>query len=132
VGGGDNSLGMPRTCLSALVAVAALATVVPVAAHADRPPTKRERAGIANKVEVPARCLKIRVSTVNTRWAKMRLRNLRKSCQRWAADGVAVYKRRKDGGWRFVTAGSAFDCPVPKVPPRVVTDLHIRCYDQPG
>jgi hypothetical protein len=122
---------MFRTCLSALAAVAALA-IVPAVAHADRPPTKRERAGIAKKVEVPARCLAIRVSTVNTRWAKIRLRNLRKSCQRWAADGVAVYKRRKDGSWRFVTAGSSFDCPVPKVPPKVVTDLHIRCYDQPG
>jgi hypothetical protein len=51
----------------------------------------------------------------------------RRSCRRWAADGVAVYKRRTSGGWRFVTAGSAFDCPVPKVPPKVVDDLHIHC-----
>ena len=119
---------MTRTCLSAFAAVAALA-IVPAVAHADRPPTKRERAGIAKKVGVPARCLRIRVSTVDTRWARMQIRNLRESCRRWAADGVAVYNRRKDGGWRFVTAGSAFDCPVPKVPPKVVVDLHIRCYE---
>jgi hypothetical protein len=119
---------MSPTCRPLLAALAGLA-LIPAVAQADRPPTKRERAGIAEKVGAPARCLKIRVSTVNTRWARMRLRLKRESCQRWAADGVAVFKKRKGGGWRFVTAGSAFDCPVPKVPPRVVEDLRIRCND---
>jgi hypothetical protein len=122
------SVGMCTPCRSLLAALAAL-SLLPAAALADRPPTKRERAGIAQKVGVPARCLAIRVSTVNPRWAKTRIRLARKSCERWAADGIAVFKRRNDGGWRFVTAGSAFDCPVPKVPRRVVEDLHIRCYD---
>jgi hypothetical protein len=120
---------MSRTCRSLLACLALLA-LAPAVAQADRAPTKRERAGIAKKVDAPARCLKIRVSTVNTRWARMQLRLRRESCQRWAADGVAVYKKRKRGGWRFVTAGSAFECPVPKVPRRVVKDLDIRCYDQ--
>ena len=115
-------------CRSLLAALAALA-LLPTTALADRPPTKRERAAIGKGVDVPVRCLKIRVSTVNTRWASMQVRSLRRSCRRWAADGVAVYKRRTSGGWRFVTAGSAFDCPVPKVPPKVVEDLHIHCED---
>jgi hypothetical protein len=122
------SAGMRTPCRPLLAALAAL-VLLPAIALADRPPTERERAGIAKKVGVPARCLKIRVSTVNTRWAKTRIRVARKSCARWAADGIAVFKRRTGGGWRFITAGSAFDCPVPKVPPRVVADLHIRCYD---
>ena len=119
---------MCTPCRSLLAALAALA-LLPAVALADRPPTSHERAGLSNKVGVPGRCLAIRVSTVNPRWAKTRIRLARKSCRRWAADGIAVFKRRTGGGWRFVTAGSAFDCPVPKVPPRVVEDLEIRCYD---
>jgi hypothetical protein len=98
----------------------------PGVASADRAPTERERASIARAVDVPKRCLKIRVSTVNRRWSAVRLRLAKRSCQRWAADGVAVYRRRS-GRWRFVVAGSAFECPVPKVPRRVVRDLDIPC-----
>lgn len=97
-------------------------------AEADRGPTKRERAGVAKAVGAPARCVRVRVSTVNRRYASALIRNGRRSCRRWAADGVAVF-RRGDGRWRFVTAGSAFECPVPKVPRRVARDLGIRCYD---
>jgi hypothetical protein len=120
---------MSTPCRSLLAALAALLLLPTTGALADRAPTKQERAGIAKKVGVPARCLKIRVSTVNSRWASTHVRNARTSCRRWAADGIAVFKRRKAGGWRFVTAGSAFECPVPKVPPRVVEDLGIRCED---
>ena len=118
---------MSTPCRALLAALAALFLLPTTGALADRAPTKQERAGIAKKVGVPARCLRIRVSTVNTRWASTHVRNARRSCRRWAADGIAVFKRTKAGGWRFVTAGSAFDCPVPKVPPRVVEDLRIRC-----
>jgi hypothetical protein len=58
-------------CRTLLAALAAL-LLRPTAALADRAPTKAERAGIAKHVDVPLRCLKIRVSTVNTRWASMR------------------------------------------------------------
>jgi len=46
-------------------------------------------------------------------------------CQ--AVDGVVVFRRRVNTTrWRFVTAGSAFSCPVPHVPAKAVADL-IHC-----
>ena len=54
------------------------------------------------------------------------MRNRRASCADYAADGVAIFKHRR-GKWRFVTAGSSFDCPVPDVPRRIAKDLRIAC-----
>jgi hypothetical protein len=116
-----------RLALIALIAACAL----PAGAAADRAPTKAERAGIATAAKVPAGCLKIRVSTVNARYASTYRRNAKRGCKAYQADGVAVFKRRKSGSWKFVTAGSSFTCPVPHVPKRVAADLDIRCYD-PG
>jgi hypothetical protein len=98
----------------------------PSIAQADRAPTERERAGIAKAMGVPKRCLRIRVSTVNKRWSATSIRNARRRCARWAADGMALFRKR-NGRWRFVTAGSAFDCPVPDVPRRVQRDLDVPC-----
>ena len=114
---------LPRSTLA--VSLSAL-LALPVAAHADRPPTKQERVDIAHAIGVPKRCLRTRVSTVDERWSRTSIRNLKASCQDHAADGVAVYKRRR-GEWRFVTAGSSFDCPVPDVPGRIAKDLKIPC-----
>jgi hypothetical protein len=110
----------------ALAVAAALLLAVPAAAQADRAPTKREHAAVATAVGVPKRCLRVRVSTVDERWATARVRNGKASCAEHAADGMAVFKRRR-GAWRFVTAGSSFDCPVPDVPRRVARDLRIPC-----
>lgn len=107
----------------------ATSLVLPAGAAADRAPTKAERAGIAEAADVPSRCLKIRVSTVNASYSSAYRRNLRRGCKPYQADGVAVFKRRKAGGWAFVTAGSAFECPVPHVPRKVARDLDIECYD---
>ena len=37
----------------------------------------------------------------------------------------------RGGAWRFVTAGSSFDCPVPDVPRRIAKDLKIPCEPRP-
>jgi len=110
-----------------LAAVLAVTLTLPSSADARRKPTPRERAGVARAAGVPARCLFIRVSTVDRRYAYMRIRNRKQSCRRWWADGVVVFRKRADGRWRFLTAGSAIECPVPKVPSRVVRDLRISC-----
>ena len=110
-----------------LAAVLAASLTLAASAEARRTPTPGERAGVARAVGVPARCLFIRVSSVDRRYASAVIRNRKRSCRRWAADGVAVFRKRSQGRWRFVTAGSAFDCPVPKVPERVVRDLRISC-----
>ena len=119
-----------RTLIPVAALLAALLTASLIAApdgEARRKPTSKERAAIARAMDRPARCLFIRVSTVSRRWASVRLRNRKRSCARYAADGVGVFRKRKDGRWRFVTAGSAFDCPVPNVPRRVQRDLRIPC-----
>jgi hypothetical protein len=108
----------------------AAALVLPAVAVADRAPTKAEATAIATAAKVPARCLKTRVSTVNTNYASSYRRNLRKGCKAYQADGVAVFKRKQDGAWKFVTAGSAFTCPVPHVPKRVAKDLGIECIPE--
>ena len=115
------------TSLLALMASAALLLAVPAAAQADRAPTTREHAAVAKAVGVPKRCLRVRVSTVNERWASARVRNGKASCAEHAADGIAIFKRRTGGAWRFVTAGSSFDCPVADVPRRIAQDLRIPC-----
>lgn len=107
-------------------ALAALLLAVPAAAHADRAPTEREHAAVAKSVGIPKRCVKVRISTVDERWARASVRNRKASCADHAADGVALFKRRR-GAWRFVTAGSSFDCPVPDVPRRIARDLRIPC-----
>jgi hypothetical protein len=113
----------PRSTLAGPIA---LLLALPVTAHADRPPTKRERVDVAQAIGVPKRCLRTRISTVNERWSRTTIRNEKASCQEHAGDGVAVFKRR-GGKWRFVTAGSSFDCPVPDVPRRIAKDLEIPC-----
>jgi hypothetical protein len=35
--------------------------------------------------------------------------------------------QQRNGRWRMVTAGSSFDRPVPKTPPKVAADLRVRC-----
>jgi hypothetical protein len=114
---------LPRSTLAVPICVL---LALPAAAQADRPPTKRERVDIAKAIGVPKRCLRTRISTVNERWSRTTIRNEKASCLEHAGDGVAVFKRRA-GKWRFVTAGSSFDCPVPDVPRRIAKDLRIPC-----
>jgi hypothetical protein len=106
----------------------------PAVADASRRPTKQEAKSLARKMGngVPTRCLIIRVSTKSRSWtwAGVRFRLTDSSCNKWNADGIGVFKRRRTrphGSWRFVTAGSSFDCPVPKVPSRIAKDLKIPC-----
>jgi hypothetical protein len=114
-----------------------IAVGAPAVAEASRKPTRQEAKSLAKKMgrDVPTRCLRIRISTKSKSltWAGVRFRLTDSSCNKWNADGVGVFKRRRSrphGSWRFVTAGSSFDCPVPKVPSRVAKDLKIPC--EPG
>jgi hypothetical protein len=117
----------------AVVTVLLAALALAATADARRKPTKGERASIGAAVDVPGKCLRIFVSTVNERWARMEF-NAKKydnpDCRPYAADGIVVLKR-KHGQWKRITEGSAFECPVPDVPRRIVKDLKIPCYSQP-
>ena len=114
----------------------ALAVLLPLtgaaSAEARRKATHAERAAIAAKFDAPPKCAKVFVSTVDRHWASYRFdwRTFDDpDCRPAAADGVAILQRR-NGRWRMVTAGSSFDCPVPRTPPKVAADLRVRCVDQ--
>jgi hypothetical protein len=76
-----------------------------------------------------ASCMRVYVSTVNEQWATMQFIFVAR-CERQDADGVSVIHRSR-GRWRYVTAGSAFTCPIPgHIPRRVQTDLRLSCISQ--
>jgi hypothetical protein len=73
-----------------------------------------------------AACMHVYVSTVNPNWATMQFIYLRR-CDSQDANGISVI-HREHGRWKFVTAGSAFSCPIPgHIPRRVQRDLKLSC-----
>jgi hypothetical protein len=115
--------------LGALAVVAAtfLAVAHGSTANAAREPTATERAALAQAMEVPRRCLRIRVATVRSGWASVKFRSrLPDSCLEYAADGVSVWRKRDDV-WRQRFVGSSWSCPIPRVPEDVRKDLRLGC-----
>ena len=121
---------MRRNGILALALLAAASLAVPAVANAQRKPTHKEKVRIARVVNLPARCARVRVSTVTKKpkWGSVSFRPGPSKCDRFASNGVTVV-RKVVGHWRFVTAGSSFDCPglYAKVPKTVVHDLKISC-----
>ena len=119
---------MRRVAATFLVLAASL--IVVSVASADRKPTSKEHRQIAKALKFPPRCTRVRVSTVVTspRWASLSWKPGR-GCKPFAADGVAILKKKPGAHWKFVTAGSSFDCgPLyAQVPQAVVQDLGISC-----
>ncbi len=115
----------------ALASVAALLCFAGIAT-ADRAATKGEKRAIAKIFNVPPKCAKVRVATVTKRpkWASEQWKDGGSVCESVAGDGTAVLKKR-DGRWRFVTAGSDFDCErlYRKVPRKVADDLGLACRE---
>jgi hypothetical protein len=99
-------------------------------ANAERKPTSKERARIAAAVQLPAKCARVKVSTVTKKpkWGSVSWRNGSSECMPLASNGVTVEKK-SHGRWRFVTAGSSFDCSslYAQVPKSVAADLGITC-----
>jgi hypothetical protein len=116
---------MKRILVLACAAVL-LAAVLPSAADARRAPTAFEKEELSAVAQLPASCGVFFVSTVNPRYASVAFRSARARCVPYASDGVTVF-RRVGPYWKYVTAGSSFSCPVPKVPVAVVRDLRITC-----
>jgi hypothetical protein len=115
---------------SLVVSFIAVFCLVAGVASADRKPTKKEHHQVAKAAHFPPRCTRVRVSTAVTspKWASLSWKPGR-NCMKFAADGVAILKKRPGAHWKFVTAGSSFDCgPLyAQVPQAVVQDLGITC-----
>ena len=115
----------------ALFLVAALALSAVATVQADRKPTDKERKAVAAVIDLPAKCAHVRISTVTEKpkWASVSFRpHSPEACEPFASDGVTVAKKRS-GRWRFVTAGSSFECVdlYKEVPVSVAQDLSIDC-----
>lgn len=112
------------------LSVFAAALVLPAVVHADRAPTAKQHRQIAKVLQLPPRCAAVRISTVTKKpkWGSVSWRPGGAKCKPFAANGVTVVKK-SNGQWRFITAGSSFDCgPLYKVVPlAVVQDLGISC-----
>ncbi|HEY6398016.1 MAG TPA: hypothetical protein VIX82_11235 [Solirubrobacteraceae bacterium] len=100
----------------------ALALIFPAIALGARSgtvtPTPAERAGILKAFGDPpaaAPCLKVRLAVSNRKYGTVRFR-MRKSCRRWIANGVSIFKRGKHNHWRVAFAGSTWTCPLARIP----------------
>jgi hypothetical protein len=115
-----------------LLLALALPLVAVVAAQADRKPTAKERRLVADVVDLPPQCAKVRISTVTKKptWASVTFKPGPAECDPLASDGVTVAKKKSNGHWRFVTAGSSFGCDelFQDVPQKVALDLNIDCF----
>jgi hypothetical protein len=121
---------MRRYGLILLASLSAVSLAAPALVHADRKPTHKEKVRIARVVDLPAKCARVRVSTVTKKpkWGSVSFRPGSKDCNPFASNGVTVV-RKAVGHWRFVTAGSSFDCSslYAQVPKNVAADLGISC-----
>ena len=111
--------------------VICLTVLLVSSADARRQATRSEKRAIAEVFNAPPKCGKFWVSTVAEHWATYRFNPNKidvKPCDQVAADGVAIVRRKHARDWRFVTAGSAFDCPVPDTPRKVARDLRVECH----
>jgi hypothetical protein len=102
----------------ALASVAGAATVAP---------TTAERAAIIEAFGDPpaaGSCLIVRLAASNHAYGEVAPR-LKKSCLRWAFNGVNVLKRKSAGHWTVLFEGSSYHCPRPGIPRQVQHDLGV-------
>lgn len=80
------------------------------------------------KPATPLGCYEVHISTADRTWAATQYAGSeRNPCLRYGADGVSITHYAR-GRWRFVTAGSAFSCPIPgHIPLAVQRDLRLFC-----
>ena len=115
--------------LGLLVVAGAL---IPAVAFAHRRATRAERGAVLTAVvqqgqlsTAQAACQVVTISTANQSYAATTWpAHLSRACMRVAANGVII-EHHTAGGWRFVTVGSSFRCPIKGVPMRVARDFGI-------
>jgi len=89
-------------------------------------PSRAQRAAIVRAFGDPPRaspCLIVGMASSDHRYATVRPR-FKRSCARWAFNGVNIIEHR-GRRWRVVFEGSAYRCPVPRIPRRVQRELGV-------
>jgi hypothetical protein len=116
-----------------LLVVLAIAAVVPASALGAKAkpgtvaPTSAQRAAILKAFGDPgaaAPCLIIRLAASNSNYATVRF-HFTKGCLRWAFNGENILKRGKHDHWSVAFEGSAYRCPLPRIPVHVQRQLGV-------
>lgn len=111
--------------------VLAIAAVMPASALGSKAkpttvaPTTAQRAAIIRGFGDPGAaspCLIVRLAASNRNYATVRFRSTRR-CQRWAFNGKNIIKRGRQGRWSVAFEGSAYGCPLARIPVQVQRDL---------
>ena len=116
----------------AVVLALTVGACFPAGAIARRGAHGQQKAAILKASGVPSRaplkCYEVFVSTVDKGWATSQYGGaVHGVCAPFGANGVSVV-HFIHGHWHFVTAGSAFSCPIPgHIPQGVKRDLKLDC-----
>lgn len=112
-------------------AVLTLCALGPAVALASKPatvaPSASQRSAILKAFGVPRagwRCMRVRLAASNHSYASVRFLGA-KGCVRWAFNGMNVIKRKRDNHWSVLFEGSAFACPLSRIPRQVQRDLGV-------
>ena len=113
------------------VVVLGLCIAIPAAALASKPrtvaPSSKQRTEILKAFGEPKagwRCMTVRLAASNHNYATVRFHASR-GCLRWAFNGMNVIKRKRDDQWAVRFEGSAFACPLARIPRQVQRDLGV-------
>jgi hypothetical protein len=90
-------------------------------------PTSAQRAAIVKAFGDPgtaAPCLIVRLAASNHDYATVRFHSA-KGCLRWAFDGKNVLKRGEHNHWSVAFEGSAYRCPLARIPRQVQRQLGV-------
>jgi len=117
--------------------ILALAVTAPAVALGSRvklhtvTPTKAERSAILKAwnnghrlSKAHAACLRVGLAASDHAYGTVHFR-LTKTCEHYAFNGVNILRRASDDHWKIVFEGSAYHCPLPRIPRRVQRDLGV-------
>src|ERR1700728_1249913 len=117
---------MRRLIPAFLVAFSLLSSLAFAHTRATASETTAIRAAVVGSHQLSkqqAACQVVTISTVDRSYASLSWpAKLSASCEKVASNGI-VLMHRTAGGWRFVTDGSSFKCPIKGVPVKVGYDL---------
>jgi hypothetical protein len=111
-----------------LVAVLVLTTSIAAGDGAKTiAPTRTQREGILKAFGDPpaaSPCLIVRIAASKHNYGKVRFRTTKK-CSKWAFNGVNILKHVNRNRWRILFEGSAYKCPLARIPRSVQRDLGV-------